>query len=55
MTAELLLLILTVLVLLIASYSDLKTKEVPDWLSYGFVFAAVGVRAIYSFRTAGIS
>ena len=50
MTAELLLLILTVLVLLIASYSDLKTKEVPDWLSYGFVFAAVGVRAIYSFQ-----
>ena len=50
MTAELLLLILTVLVLLIASYSDLKTKEVPDWLNYGFVFAAVGVRAIYSFQ-----
>lgn len=50
MTPELLLLILTVLALLIASYSDLKTKEVPDWLNYGFVFAAVGIRAIYSFQ-----
>ncbi len=36
--------------LIIASYTDLRTKEVPDWLSYGFILAAVGVRGIYSFQ-----
>ncbi len=36
--------------LAIAVYSDLKTREVPDWLSYGLIFAALGIRAIYSFQ-----
>mgnify|MGYP001605685926 CR=1 FL=1 len=39
-----------VIVLVIASYSDLRTKEVPDWLSYGFIAAAFGLRGIYSFQ-----
>ena len=39
---------LTFLVLLIASYVDLKKREVPDWLSYGFLFAIFGIRAIVS-------
>ena len=41
---------LIVTVLFIASYTDLRTKEVPDWLSYGFIVAALGVRGIYSFQ-----
>ncbi|HLD80158.1 MAG TPA: A24 family peptidase [Candidatus Nanoarchaeia archaeon] len=50
MLVELVLAAVTLIVLGIASYTDLRTKEVPDWLSYGFVFAAIGVRAIYSFQ-----
>ncbi len=34
--------------LIIASYSDLKHREVPDWLSYGLIFAALGIRGIFS-------
>jgi len=50
MIYELLLAALVLVVLIIASYSDLRTKEVPDWLSYGFIFAALGIRGIYSFQ-----
>ncbi len=34
--------------LLAASYTDLKTREVPDWLSYGLIFSALGIRALFS-------
>ncbi|MFH1132971.1 MAG: prepilin peptidase [Nanoarchaeota archaeon] len=34
------------IVLLIASVHDLRTREVPDWLSYAFFAAAAGVRLI---------
>ncbi len=40
---------LTFVVLFVASSVDLRIKEVPDWLSYGFIMAALGVRAIFSF------
>lgn len=39
---------LTFLVLCIAAYIDIRTREVPDWLSYAFIMAAIGVRAIFS-------
>lgn len=40
---------LVILAILIAgSYTDLKTREVPDWVNYGFLFTAFGIRAIYS-------
>ncbi len=48
MVIELLLLPLTILTLLIASYADLKRREVPDWLSYGFLMAVLGIRAIFA-------
>ncbi len=35
--------------LLIGSYTDLKTREVPDWISYSLIFIGLGIRAIYSF------
>lgn len=41
---------ITILTLLIAACSDFKTREVPDWLSYGFIFAVLGIRAVYSFQ-----
>lgn len=41
---------LVLVVLIIASYTDLRTKEIPDWVSYGFIFAALGIRSLYSFQ-----
>ncbi len=34
--------------LLAASYTDIRTREVPDWLNYGMIAAGLGVRMIYS-------
>jgi len=42
--------IITLAVLAIASYTDLKTREVPDWISYGFLFSVIGIRAIFAIR-----
>jgi Flp pilus assembly protein protease CpaA len=39
----------TFIVLLVSSYTDLKTREVPDMISYGLIFAGLGLRVIYSF------
>ena len=36
------------LALIFGSIFDLKTREVPDWLSYGLIFAGLGIRLIYS-------
>ena len=47
---EIILAALALLVLVIASYTDLRTKEVPDWLTYGFIIAALGIRGIYSLQ-----
>ena len=33
---------LSLVVLAIGSVTDLKTREVPDWLNYGFVNSCVG-------------
>jgi len=43
-----LLLILALLALLAGSIVDFKKREVPDWVSYGLIFAALGVRLISS-------
>jgi len=32
----------------VASYSDIKQREVPDWVSYGLLFSAFGIRALAS-------
>jgi Flp pilus assembly protein protease CpaA len=45
---DILLIIITFVALLIASYTDVRTREVPDWLNYGLIFAAFGVRLIFS-------
>ena len=42
--------IIALLALLIASYTDIKTREVPDWLNFGLIFAAIGIRVIFSTR-----
>ncbi len=45
---ELLLSIITIIVLIAATCCDIKKREVPDWLSYSFLFSVVGIRAIFS-------
>ena len=47
---DILFILITLIVLLIASYNDLKTREVPDWLNYGLIFSALGVRTLFSFE-----
>src|SRR3989338_8652602 len=44
-------LILTSVALIIASISDIRTREVPDLLNYSLIFVAIGLRAIYSAAT----
>jgi len=36
------------LALIAASFTDLKTREVPDWISYGLIAAALGLRLMFS-------
>jgi len=36
------------LVLLIASYTDLKTREVPDWVNFGLIGTGFGVNLLFS-------
>lgn len=48
MLLDIILISITFLVLLIASYTDLKTREVPDWLNYSLIVAALGIRAIFA-------
>lgn len=46
MFADLILVGVTLLVLLIASIFDLKTREIPDTLSYGLIIVALSLRLI---------
>lgn len=34
--------------LFVGSFSDLKTREVPDWVSYSMIFGGLGLRLIFS-------
>lgn len=40
--------VLALSALLVGSYADLRTREVPDWLSYGLIAGAFGIRSIFS-------
>ena len=50
MAFDILLITITLAALLIGSLSDLRTREVPDWISYGLIFAAFGIRIIFSLQ-----
>lgn len=47
---EIILITVALVALVLAAYADLTTKEVPDWLNYGLIFAALGIRIIFSFQ-----
>jgi prepilin signal peptidase PulO-like enzyme (type II secretory pathway) len=48
MIAESIMLIIVLAALLIGTYTDLKVREVPDWLNYGLIFVGFGLRLIFS-------
>lgn len=50
MVWEMILTSVVLIFLVIASYSDIRKLEVPDWLSYGLIFSALGLRFIFSFE-----
>ncbi len=39
----------TLIGLVIATITDLKTREVPDWLSYGLIAVGLGLNLLFSF------
>ncbi|MBI4441709.1 prepilin peptidase [Candidatus Woesearchaeota archaeon] len=39
---------LALIALIVASYVDIRIREVPDWISYGLLFAGIGIRLIYA-------
>ena len=48
MLINILLTIIILMVLSISAYCDIRTREIPDWLNFSFIFAAFGIRAIIS-------
>lgn len=38
-----------IFLLVIGTFTDLKTREVPDWVNYSGIFAGLGIRLIWSF------
>ena len=48
-SVDLILGITAIIALGAASYTDLKQREVPDWISYGLLIAAFAIRILFSF------
>ncbi len=48
---DLILIITLIIILLVASLTDIKTREVPDFITYGSIFLALTIRLIYSLST----
>jgi Flp pilus assembly protein protease CpaA len=48
---DLLLLLIGLIGLIIGSLTDLKSREVPDWLNYFLIASGLGLRLIYSIST----
>ncbi len=45
---EIVLFSLAFLILAIATYTDIRTREVPDWLNFSGIIAGLGIRSIWS-------
>ena len=45
------LVLIALIYLIFASVSDIKTREVPDWLSYSLIITGLGLRAFYSIES----
>ncbi len=51
MVIDIILLTLAFVALVIGTITDLKTREVPDWLSFSLIFSGIGLRLLYSVMT----
>ncbi|MBW2996626.1 A24 family peptidase [Candidatus Woesearchaeota archaeon] len=51
MITDIILLSLAFVALIIGTVTDIKTREVPDWLNFSIIFAGIGIRLIYSSMT----
>ena len=51
MIIDLVLYSIAFIALFIGSITDIKTREVPDWVNFGLIFAGIGIRALYSIFT----
>jgi len=51
MSIEIIFFIFSTAILLLASIFDIRMREVPDYLSYGFIIAIIGGSLLYSFYT----
>ena len=51
MITDLVLFSIAFVALAIGSITDIKTREVPDWLNFSLIFAGLGIRALYSVIT----
>lgn len=49
MVYSLILVVITLISLIIAAFTDLRTREVPDWLSYGLIAIGLGLNLLFSF------
>ncbi|MEK6934285.1 MAG: A24 family peptidase [Nanoarchaeota archaeon] len=48
MIEDIFLIIITLAALISATITDLRTKEVPDWISYALIFSGLSIRLIFS-------
>ena len=48
MVIDIILLSIAFIALIAATVTDIRTREVPDWLNYGLIFSGIGLRALYS-------
>ncbi|MDP7141585.1 MAG: A24 family peptidase [Candidatus Woesearchaeota archaeon] len=48
---EIILIIVIITALIIASITDIKTREVPDWLNYSLIISGLAISLIYSLIT----
>jgi Flp pilus assembly protein protease CpaA len=48
---DIVLISIALIILLIGSFTDFKTREVPDWVNFSGIIAGLGIRSIYSAAT----
>lgn len=42
------LLVIAAIILIIGTFTDIRKREVPDWISFAGIFAGIGIRLLYS-------
>ena len=55
MVVNIILLTMAAIALAAGTYSDIRTREVPDWINYGLIISGLGIRLIYALFTQDIT